>query len=813
MYLKIHIYGYCASAEIVLILHLKKREKSVFMTLQELEIGKSAIILAVDGEQSLRQHFLDMGLIPGVKVTMVKYAPMGDPLQILLYSYELTLRRADAERIEISFYEEKEAEATDLDKNSYEMFEHPGLGESTPVYHDSHQKGLPKNQKIAIALVGNQNSGKTTLFNQLTGLNQHVGNYPGVTVDAKSCYVKGHPNIEVVDLPGIYSLSPYSREEMVTREYILDMKPTAIINIVDATNIERNLYLTMQLMELNIPIVVALNMMDELRSNGGTVYINIMENMLGIPVVPISALKNEGTDELIEHAEHIARYHECPARQDFCKPTDHNGVLHRSIHGVMHLIEDHALRADIPIRFAASKLIEDDIHIKKALQLNHREEETVSLIVKELEEERGLDPSAAIADMRFSFIMDVCRKAVQKPLHSKEHVRSIMMDKILTGKWTAIPAFLSIMIFIFWITFDVVGGNLQLWLSKGIRMLVGWTDQLLTEWNTDKAVHSLIVDGIFSGLGAVLSFVPIIVILFLFLSLLEDSGYMARIAFVMDKPLRRLGLSGRSIVPMLMGFGCSVPSIMACRTLPSERDRRLTVMLIPFMSCTAKLPVYAFFTAMFFPQHGAKIMVCLYMLGMFVGVMFALLVKRFIFKGQPVPFVMELPNYRIPGFKSVIRLMWDKVKEFVQRAFTVIFLASIVVWFLQTFDFRCQIVEDSKDSMLALLAGWISPVFSPLGFDDWRIVTSLVSGFLAKETIVSTLTVLFGTTVSFVSFMSSAVVMSLLVFCLLYTPCVATIATVRHEMGGRYAVVLVLWQCLIAWICAFVVYHVYLFIF
>ena len=780
------------------------------MTLRDLSIGQSAVILAINGEKTLRQHFLDMGLIPGVKVTLVKYAPMGDPLQILIYGYELTLRLSDAEKIEVSLYEENlKEEAAPMGKNSYEMFEHPGLGESTPIYHDSRQKGLPKDQKITIALVGNQNSGKTTLFNQLTGLNQHVGNFPGVTVDMKSCFVKGHPYIEIVDLPGIYSLSPYSREEIVAREFILNKKPTGIINIVDATNIERNLYLTMQLMELDIPIVLALNMMDELRNNGGTVYINVMENMLGIPVVPISALKNQGTDELIEHAEHVARYHECPTRQDFCKPTDHNGVLHRSIHGVMHLIEDHALRAGLPIRFAAGKLIEDDVYVKKLLNLNHREEETVSLIVRELEEERGLDPSAAMADMRFSYIMEVCREAVLKPLKSKEHLRSMIIDKVLTGKWTAIPAFMAIMVFIFWMTFDIIGGNLQRWLSLGIENLTEWTDRLLTDWNTDAAVHSLITEGIFSGLGAVLSFVPIIATLFLFLSLLEDSGYMARIAFVMDKLLRRMGLSGRSIVPLLMGFGCSVPSIMACRTLPSERDRRFTIMLIPFMSCTAKLPVYVFFTALFFPHNGTIVIVFLYFLGVAVGVLMALLMKRAVFKGHPVPFVMELPNYRIPSLTSVMRLMWDKIKDFAERAFTIIFLATIVIWFLQTFDFRFQIVEASKDSMLALSAGWLSPAFSPLGFGDWRIVTSLVSGFLAKESIVSSLTVLFGAGTTIASLMTPPAAMALLVFCLLYMPCVATISTVHHEMGSRYAFVLVLWQCMVAWICAFVVHALF----
>ncbi len=777
------------------------------MTLKELSIGQSAVVMSVTGEPALRQHFLDMGIIPNVEVTMVKYAPMGDPMQILINGYELTLRLADADHIEIRECEKVDIQPqfiSDTDE-SYKLYEHPGLGESTPIYHDYRQKGLPKGEKIVLALVGNQNCGKTTLFNQLTGLNQHVGNFPGVTVDTKSGIVKRYPNVEIVDLPGVYSLSPYSQEEIITREFILKNKPSAIINIADATNIERNLYLTMQLMELNIPMVLALNLMDELRNNGGTVRINTMEKLLGIPVVPISALKNEGTEELIEHVIHVARYHECPSRLDFCKPTHHDGSVHRSIHAVMHLIEDHAFRANMPLRFSGTKLLEGDKYVNDALQLTQSEKQTVSLIINDMEEHRGMDAAAAIAEMRYAFIEEVCQKTVVKPTISKEHIHSMNIDKVLTGKWTAIPAFLFIMIFIFWMTFDVIGGTLQEWMSRGIEGFTLWCNQILTNWNIVPIVHSLIVNGVLAGIGSVLSFVPIIVTLFFFLSLLEDSGYMARIAFVMDKLLRRLGLSGRSIVPLLMGFGCSVPSVMSCRTLPSERDRKLTIMLVPFMSCTSKLPLYVFFTAVFFPNNATLVVIILYLLGILVGVLCALCLKWFVLKGEPVPFVMELPNYRVPGVKSVLRLIWDKVKDFIKRAFTIIFLATIVIWFLQTFDFHFKIVEDSKESILALLAGWISPIFSPLGFGDWRIVTSLITGFMAKESVVSTLTVLYGSSLAMVSTLNPVTAFGLLVFYLLYTPCVASVATIRHEMGTRYALILVLWQCTIAWLCAFII--------
>ncbi len=779
------------------------KSKTRKMTLNDLHIGESAKVLSVGGEKELRQHFLDMGIIPGAELTLIKYAPLGDPMQVLVHGYELTFRLSDAEKITVEKCASR-AESYQAHED-LEFVQHPGLGESSPVYHDYVHNGQPKvrDSDIVFALVGNQNCGKTTLFNQLTGMNQHVGNFPGVTVETKSGGIKNYPKMSVVDLPGIYSLSPYSQEEVVTREFILKSRPTAIINIVDATNIERNLYLTMQLMELDIPMVLALNMMDELNNNGGSVHINVMEKMLGIPVIPISAISNKGVDELIEHAVHIARYQECPGKKDFCSPGDHGGAVHRSLHGVMHLIEDHAVRAGIPVRFAGSKLIEGDALVQNALRLNDREAETVALILKQLEEERGLDAAAAIADMRFSFIEKVCRKAVVKPQKSKEHIRSLQIDRILTGKWTAVPAFLLIMVFIFWMTFDVIGGNLQGVLEDGIGAFSGWLDHLLTVWNINGFVHSLVIDGVINGVGAVLSFIPIIVTLFFFLSLLEDSGYMARIAFVMDKMLRKLGLSGRSIVPLLMGFGCSVPSVMSSRTLPSERDRKLTVLLTPFMSCTAKLPIYAFFTALFFPENGTVVMVVLYLLGILVGICLAFVLKYTLFKGEPVPFVMELPNYRIPGMKSVSRLIWDKASDFLQRAFSVIFIASVVIWFLQTFDYKFQIVVNSQDSILANLAGWIAPVFAPLGLEDWRVVTSLISGFLAKESVVSTFTVLFGTGTAITSVMSSATAFGLLVFCLLYTPCVATIATVRHEMGSKFAVTLVVWQCVIAWVCAF----------
>lgn len=782
------------------------------MTLREIEVGQIVRILTVGGHGALRQHFLDMGVIPGTEVKLQKYAPMGDPMQLLIHGYELTLRLADAEKIEVELCDQYPTDffLSDSGKDEqYLIHEHPGLGEMRRFHNHEDEHPLPKKQQLTFALVGNQNSGKTTLFNQLTGMNQHVGNFPGVTVDTKSSHIKGYPETVVTDLPGIYSLSPYSQEEMVSREFILKSKPTGIINIIDATNIERNLYLTMQLMELNVPMVIALNMMDEVRSNGGTVRINEMEKMLGVPVVPISAIKNEGVDELIEHAIHIARYQEAPTRQDFCSREEHNGAVHRCIHATMHLIEDHAVRAEIPVRFAASKLIEGDKSVGKALGLTAREKEMVGLILKQMQEERGLDAAAAMADMRFSYINKICTRTVVRPKESKEHRRSRYIDTILTGRWTAFPAFLAIMIVVFWLTFDVIGGNLQILLQSGVDKFMQYCDELLSSWNISPVVHSLIIKGAFTGVGTVFSFLPIIVILFFFLSMLEDSGYMARIAFVTDKLLRKIGLSGRSIVPLLIGFGCSVPSVMASRTLPSERDRKLTVLLTPFMSCTAKLPIYAFFTAIFFPGNGAWVMVLLYLIGIFVGIGMALILKKTTFRGEPVPFVMELPNYRVPGVKSVARLIVEKGKDFIERAFSVIFIASIIIWFMQTFDFRMDVVANSQDSILAILASFVSPVFAPLGFGDWRIVTSLISGFMAKESVIATLTVLFGAGTALSSVLTSSTAFSLLVFCLLYTPCVATIATVRHEMGGRYAFGLVVWQCFIAWIVAFLIQLIY----
>lgn len=781
------------------------------MTLKDLGIGRTATVETVGGEGALRQHFLDMGLIPGTEITLNKYAPMGDPMQLQVQGYELTLRLADAEKIAVVPCEKclkneshtHRRPATDTTEQ-----EHPGLGETGRFHRKETEHPLPKATKLTFALVGNQNCGKTTLFNQLTGMNQHVGNFPGITVDQKIGPIKGHPGTLVTDLPGIYSLSPYTNEEVISREFILKSKPTGIINIVDATNIERNLYLTMQLMELDVPLVLALNMMDEVRNNGGTIRINEMEELLGVPVVPISATKNEGVAELVNHAVHVAKYQERPERQDFCDPNERGGALHRCIHAVMHLIEDHAKAADIPLRFAAGKLVEGDRLVKAALKLSENELETLEHIRKQLEQERGLDPAAAMADMRFSYIRRVCERTVVRPQESKEHRRSRRIDRILTGKYTALPAFLGMMILMFWLTFEVIGGGLQGLLEDLIAELTDYTDGLLASWNIAEAVHSLIVNGIFAGVGTVLSFLPIIVTLFFFLSLLEDSGYMARIAFVMDKLLRKLGLSGRSIVPLLMGFGCSVPSVMASRTLPSERDRKLTVMLTPFMSCTAKLPIYAFLTAAFFPEHAAAVMVGLYFIGIVVGILVAVVLKKTIWRGEAVPFVMELPNYRMPGAFSVVRLLWDKSKDFIQRAFSVIFIATIVIWFFQTFDFRLQLVENSQDSILASLAGVIAPVFAPLGLGDWKIVTALISGFMAKESVVSTLTILFGSQAGLATVLTAASTCSLLIFCLLYTPCVATIATVRHEMGGRYAFVMVIWQCTVAWICAFVAYEV-----
>ncbi len=781
------------------------------MTLNELQIGQSARVLKVGGEGALRQHFLDMGIIPGAQLTLTKFAPMGDPMELRIHGYELTLRIADARDIEISLMAPAQDGGTDavtsLDEALRKTMEHPGLGEGGR-YHDespeAHAKPLPQGQPLTFALAGNQNCGKTTLFNQLTGANQHVGNFPGVTVEHKYGTIKGHPEAQLIDLPGIYSLSPYTSEEVVSRRYILDEHPTAIINIADATNIERNLYLTLQLMELGVPMVLALNMMDELVGNGGNIRINEMEQMLGIPVVPISAMKNEGVDELVEHALHIARYQERPQRQDFCHPDDHGGAVHRCLHAIMHLIEDHCQRAGMPARFAACKLVEGDQTVLDRLGLDQNERETLEHIIRQMEEERGLDRQAAIADMRFSFIESVIRQTVLKPQESREHRRSRRIDRILTGRWTALPSFVLIMGLVFYLTFSSVGPWLQDAFQAGIDWFTEVSDQALTRWDIAPAVHSLIIDGIYNGVGTVLVFLPLICLLFLCLSMLEDTGYMARIAFVMDKLLRRLGLSGRSIVPLLIGFGCSVPSVMASRTLPSERDRRMTILLTPFMSCTAKIPIYAFFAAAFFPGRAGWVMASLYIIGIVVGIVVALVLKRTLFRGEPVPFVMELPNYRLPLAKNVLRLLWDKARDFLERAFTVIFLASIVVWFLQTFDFRLQMVQDAHDSMLAQLAGLVAPLFQPLGLGDWRIVTALVSGFMAKETVVSTLGALFGDAV-LTDLFSPVVIFGLLVFCLLYTPCVAAIATIRRELGGRWAMFVVVLQCVVAWLCAWLV--------
>ena len=789
------------------------------MTLRDLQTGESAVITTVGGSGALRQHFLDMGMIPGVEVTLVKYAPMGDPMELRLHGYELTLRLADAEQIEIEEVQkagaEHEASKAGKDgrlKESGRFTDHPGLGEGGKYHEKETEHPLPEGTTLTFALAGNQNCGKTTLFNQLTGANQHVGNFPGVTVDRKSGVIRGHEDTLVTDLPGIYSLSPYTSEEIVSRQFILEEKPTGIINIVDATNIERNLYLTMQLMELDVPMVLALNMMDEMRGNGGTVDINEMEALLGIPVVPISAAKNEGIEELASHALHVAKYQECRGRKDFCDESDHGGAVHRCLHGIMHLIEDHAIQAGIPVRFAATKLVEGDNGILEALNLSQNEQEMLEHIICQMEEERGLDRAAAIADMRFSFIQRLTEACVVKPHESKERERSRKIDQILTGKYTAIPSFIGIMALVFWLTFNVIGA----WLQGLLEQFIGWLTELadagMTAWNVNDALHSLIINGIFNGVGSVLSFLPIIVTLFFFLSLLEDTGYMARVAFVMDKLLRKIGLSGRSIVPMLIGFGCSVPGVMASRTLPSERDRKMTIMLIPFMSCTAKLPIYGFFTAAFFPEYSGLIMVALYFGGIAVGILVAMIAKNSIFKGDAVPFVMELPNYRMPGAKNVLQLLWDKAKDFLQRAFTVIFLATIIVWFLTTFSPHLNMVTESKDSILAGIAGVIAPVFAPLGFGDWRISTALITGFIAKESVVSTLSILFGTTTALTSLISTKAAAALLVFCLLYTPCVAAIASIRRELGQKWAIGVVILQCAIAWVCAFAMYHLLMFL-
>ena len=772
------------------------------MTLKELEIGKSAVIKNVGGEGALRQHFLDMGMIPGAEVTVIKLAPMGDPMELQIHGYELTLRLAEAAQIEIEEIKERSQKHKRIE--SVKDSAHPGLGEEGKYHSKEDENPLPDGTMLTYALVGNQNCGKTTLFNQLTGSNQHVGNFPGVTVDRKSGSIKGYPNTEVTDLPGIYSMSPYSSEEIVSRNFVLDEKPKAIINILDATNIERNLYLTMQLLEMDIPMVVALNMMDEVIGNQGAIDVNGMEALLGVPVVPISAAKNEGVNELIKHAIHIAKYQEHPLRQDFCDKTDHDGSVHRCIHAVIHLIEDHAEAANIPVRFAATKAIEGDPLILEKLKLDQNETEMLEHIVQQMETEREVDRSAAIADMRFDFIERLCEQTVIKPKESKERIRSEKIDRILTGKYTAIPCFIGIMVLVFYLTFNVIGAWLQWILELGINKISALVDATLTAAHVNSAIHSLVIDGIFTGVGSVLSFLPIIVTLFFFLSLMEDSGYIARVAFVMDKLLRKIGLSGRSIVPMLIGFGCTVPAVMATRTLTSERDRKMTILLTPFMSCTAKLPIYSFFVSVFFPGKGGFIMAGLYLLGIVVGILIALLYNGTLFKGEPVPFVMELPNYRLPGAKNVMQLLWEKAKDFLQRAFTVILLATIVVWFLQSFNVHLNLVNDSADSMLAIIAGWLVPLFKPLGMGDWRICTALISGFMAKESVVSTLGVLFGGSISTV--LSSATAASILVFSLLYTPCVAAIASVKRELGSRWAIGVVIWQCVIAWVAAWIVH-------
>ena len=772
------------------------------MKLNELQIGSTATILSVGGEGALRQHFLDMGLIQGTEVTVVQYAPMGDPIELRLHGYELTIRLKDAKNIEIS----KEHKPKNIRKKVEKQEKlHPGYGEGGKFHNRKAETPLPEGETLTFALVGNQNCGKTTLFNQLTGSKQHVGNFPGVTVDRKDGVIKGHNNTLITDLPGIYSMSPYSSEEIVTREFVIREKPKGIINIVDATNIERNLYLTMQLLELGFPMVVALNMMDELRENGGSVLVNEMEEALGVPVIPISAAKAEGIEELIQHAIHVAKYQEKPLETDFCRKEE--GV-HRGIHAVMHLIEDHAEKAEIPVRFAASKIMEGDEKILEQLNLTENEKNLLEDISRQTEEETGLDRAAAIAQMRFAYIEDVCSESVIKPKESREHLRSRKIDRFLTGKYTGIPAFVGIMAVVFWLTFNVIGAFLQGLLESGITALTDVVDHAMTAAHVNSVVHSLVIDGIFSGVGGVLSFLPIIVTLFFFLSLLEDSGYMARVAFIMDKLLRKLGLSGRSIVPMLVGFGCTVPGVMASRTLPSERDRKMTILLTPFMSCTAKLPIYAFFTAAFFPKRGALVMIGLYVFGIVMGILMALIFKKTAFKGEAVPFVMELPNYRLPGAKNVGHLLWDKAKDFLQRAFTVIFIATIVIWFLQNFDMGLNMVSDSQNSILALVAGVLAPIFLPVGFGDWRIVTALISGFMAKESVVSSLTVLFGSSAALQGTLTVAGAAALLVFCLLYTPCVAAIASVKRELGGKWAAAMVLGQCLIAWVVAFVVYQI-----
>ena len=772
------------------------------MTLKELEIGKSAVVTQVGGEGALRQHFLDMGMIPGAEVTVVKFAPMGDPMELQIHGYELTLRLAEAEQIEIKPIDKRSNSHAGSERIQPSV--HPGLGEEGKFHSKEDEHPLPEGTTLTYALVGNQNCGKTTLFNQLTGANQHVGNFPGVTVDRKDGAIKGYSDTNVTDLPGIYSMSPYSSEEIVSRNFVLQDHPTAIINIVDATNIERNLYLTMQLLEMDIPMVVALNMMDEVTGNHGAINVNLMEELLGVPVIPISAAKNEGVEELVKHALHIAKYQERPMRQDFCDKKDHDGSVHRCIHAVIHLIEDHAEKADIPVRFAATKAIEGDLLILKQLKLDENEKEMLEHIVCQMETERGVDRSAAIADMRFDFIERLCEQAVVKPKESKERIRSEKIDRIFTGKYTAIPCFIAIMAAVFYLTFNVIGAWLQNILQLGIDAIADMVGKGLKAAQLNDALYSLIMDGIFTGVGSVLSFLPIIVTLFFFLSLMEDSGDIARVAFVMDKLLRKIGLSGKSIVPLLIGFGCTVPAVMATRTLTSERDRKMTILLTPFMSCTAKLPIYAFFVSVFFPGRGGLIMTGLYLFGIVMGILVAFLYRATLFEGEPVPFVMELPNYRLPGVRNVGQLLWEKAKDFLQKAFSVILVATVVVWFLQSFNLRLNMVSDSSDSMLAMIAQIFVPVLTPLGLGDWRIATALISGVMAKESVVSTLEVLFSGSISTV--LSPLTAGSLLVFSLLYTPCIAAIASVKRELGGKWAVSMVIWQCIVAWVAAFAVY-------
>ena len=777
------------------------------MTLAELKIGQDAVLRTIGGQGELRHHLLDMGLTPGTEVTLRKVAPMGDPIEVELRGYELTLRLDDAAKIEVENVHETDRAARSEERHA--PVPHPGVGElrKAPSYHDRKAGSeIAKGQPLRFALAGNQNCGKTTLFNQLTGSNQHVGNFPGVTVDRKDGTIRGHGEATVTDLPGIYSLSPYSSEEIVTRDFLLNTHPDGIINIVDASNIERNLYLTMQLMELNIPLVLALNMMDEVRANGGTVMVNELEELLGVPVVPISAAKNEGIDELVEHALHVARHRETPGRIDFCDAGDgKGGAVHRCIHAVTHLIEDHAARAGLPVRFAATKLVEGDALIEQALNLDDNERELLGHTIAELESETGLDREAALADMRFNFIERLCDKTVVRPGESREHKRSVAIDRVLTGKYTALPCFIGIMALVFWLTFGVIGAGLSDLLTLGIDALTGVVDNALTAYGINPVVHSLVIDGVFAGVGSVLSFLPIIVVLFFFLSMLEDTGYMARVAFVMDKLLRRIGLSGRSIVPMLIGFGCTVPGVMASRTLPSERDRKMTILLTPFMSCSAKLPIYSLFAAAFFPKYAGLVMVLLYFTGILVGVLAALLLKSTVFKGEAVPFVMELPNYRLPGLKNVAQLLWEKARDFLQKAFTVIFAATIVIWFLQNFDLQLRLTADPQASILARIAGDIAPLFAPLGFADWRISTALITGFMAKESVVSSLLILFGSTAALTAALTPAQAAPLLVFCLLYTPCIAAVASVKRELGGKWATIMVVNQCAVAWLCALLV--------